>query len=218
MRNEIRELMMECGCPSFYLTINPADVYSPILKFLSGEQLDLDAMTKQDVPRFWEQSSLVARNPVVASKFFNVYMHAFIDCILGWDDTVQKGRDAILGRVKAFYGCVEEQGRGSLHCHMLVWMIGGMNPNKIRDHIFRDKDKQFAISLLSYLDDAISTAIPTNPDALLNIPSSDNHPCAVQGEEIYSFVPGNKERHLKDLHNLAMACQLHMHTHTCYKY
>ncbi|KAJ7858577.1 hypothetical protein B0H13DRAFT_1640393 [Mycena leptocephala] len=29
MRNEIRALMVEKGLPSFYLTINPADVYNP---------------------------------------------------------------------------------------------------------------------------------------------------------------------------------------------
>ncbi|KDQ54421.1 hypothetical protein JAAARDRAFT_88669, partial [Jaapia argillacea MUCL 33604] len=34
MRNKIRALTMTLGLPSFYLTINPADVYSPIVKFL----------------------------------------------------------------------------------------------------------------------------------------------------------------------------------------
>ncbi|KAJ7729150.1 hypothetical protein B0H16DRAFT_1239083, partial [Mycena metata] len=29
MRNEIRALMLEKGLPSFYITINPADVYNP---------------------------------------------------------------------------------------------------------------------------------------------------------------------------------------------
>ncbi|PBK87943.1 hypothetical protein ARMGADRAFT_937839, partial [Armillaria gallica] len=31
MRNEIRGLMMDQGLPSFYLTINPADVYNPVV-------------------------------------------------------------------------------------------------------------------------------------------------------------------------------------------
>ena len=42
MWNEIQGLMIEYGCPSFYLTINPADVYNPVLKYLSGEKFDLD--------------------------------------------------------------------------------------------------------------------------------------------------------------------------------
>ncbi|KAJ7336734.1 hypothetical protein DFH08DRAFT_627897, partial [Mycena albidolilacea] len=32
MRNEIKGLMIEKELPSFYITINPADVYSPIVK------------------------------------------------------------------------------------------------------------------------------------------------------------------------------------------
>ncbi|KAJ7157829.1 hypothetical protein C8R46DRAFT_892128, partial [Mycena filopes] len=31
MRNEIRGLMMEKGLPSFYVTINPADIYNPLV-------------------------------------------------------------------------------------------------------------------------------------------------------------------------------------------
>ena len=32
----------------------------------------------------------------------------------------------ILGLVKAYYGCVEAQGRGTLHCHMMIWLEGGL--------------------------------------------------------------------------------------------
>ncbi|KAJ7710215.1 hypothetical protein B0H16DRAFT_1344227, partial [Mycena metata] len=31
MRNEIRALMMDKGLPSFYITINPADIYNPLV-------------------------------------------------------------------------------------------------------------------------------------------------------------------------------------------
>ncbi|KAF9037304.1 hypothetical protein BDZ89DRAFT_907139, partial [Hymenopellis radicata] len=31
MRNEIRGLIMDKGVPNFYITVNPADVYSPVL-------------------------------------------------------------------------------------------------------------------------------------------------------------------------------------------
>ncbi|KAJ7937912.1 hypothetical protein B0H13DRAFT_1582037, partial [Mycena leptocephala] len=31
MRNEIRGLMIEKGLPSFYITINPADVFNPVV-------------------------------------------------------------------------------------------------------------------------------------------------------------------------------------------
>ncbi|KAJ7327851.1 hypothetical protein DFH08DRAFT_635870, partial [Mycena albidolilacea] len=78
MRNEIRGLMIEKGLPSFYITINPADVYNPIIKFLAGSEIDLDSLLPEDTPNYWDQSVVVAKNPVVAAHFFNLYIKAFI--------------------------------------------------------------------------------------------------------------------------------------------
>ena len=39
MRNEIRALIMEKGLPSFCITINPADIYNPLVKFLAGADI-----------------------------------------------------------------------------------------------------------------------------------------------------------------------------------
>ena len=36
MRNEIQAMIMSKGLPSFYITINPADVYNPLVNFLAG--------------------------------------------------------------------------------------------------------------------------------------------------------------------------------------
>ncbi|KAJ6522571.1 hypothetical protein B0H19DRAFT_969718, partial [Mycena capillaripes] len=78
MRNQIRGLMIEKGLPSFYLTINPADVYNPLVKFLAGDEINLDELTADTVPNYYDQSCLIAKNPAVATQFFNVYMKAFI--------------------------------------------------------------------------------------------------------------------------------------------
>jgi hypothetical protein len=131
-RNEIRGLMIEKGLPSFYITINPADVYSPIVKFLAGSEIDVDSLLPGDVPEYWDQSVLVAKNPVVAARFFNLHTKAFIATILGYDPEHKNLDGGILGVVDAYYGCVEAQGRGTLHCHMLVWVKGGLNPNEIK--------------------------------------------------------------------------------------
>ena len=41
MRNEIRSLMYSKGMPFFFITINPADVYNPLVRFLAGEDIDV---------------------------------------------------------------------------------------------------------------------------------------------------------------------------------
>lgn len=34
--------MIDQGLPSFYMTINLADVYNPVVKFLAGDNIDVD--------------------------------------------------------------------------------------------------------------------------------------------------------------------------------
>lgn len=77
--------MIEKGLPSFYLTINPADVYNPLVKFLAGDEIDLDKLTLDTVPDYFDQPCLIAKDPAVAAQFFIVYMKAFISEILGYD-------------------------------------------------------------------------------------------------------------------------------------
>ncbi|KAH9851806.1 hypothetical protein C2E23DRAFT_704645, partial [Lenzites betulinus] len=78
MRNEIRALMLSKGMPNFFITINPADVYNPVVRFLAGEDIDVDNIPPNRPYDHWKQSLLIARNPVVASKFFDIYIKAFV--------------------------------------------------------------------------------------------------------------------------------------------
>ncbi|KAI0326525.1 hypothetical protein GY45DRAFT_1348298 [Cubamyces sp. BRFM 1775] len=74
----IRGLMASKGMPSFYITINPADIYNPIVKLMASSDIDVDNLLPEEVPDPWEQAILIALNPVVAAQCFNVYMKAFI--------------------------------------------------------------------------------------------------------------------------------------------
>ena len=88
MQNEIRGLMIEKGMPSFFITINPADVYNPIVKFLGGGDIDLNNILPEQVPNYREQAILIAKNPFIAAKFFNIYMKAFISAVLGYESAL----------------------------------------------------------------------------------------------------------------------------------
>ena len=219
MRNEIRALMMKVGLPSFFITVNPADTRNPIVKFLAGNDIDVDALLPEQVPNPWEQSILIAKNPVLAARFFDVYLKAFISTVLGYDVTGKNLAGGVLGLVKAHYGCVEAQGRGTLHCHMLVWLEGALNPNEIRDRLAKDGDFEWGKKLVRYLDDVISNIIPEDPDPELEIPSSIHHPCTVRGVNLDEpDIDLRLRSRLKDVHLLAKECQVHSHTKTCYKH
>ena len=179
MRNKIHGMMTELGMPSFYITINPADVYNPLVKFLAGDEIDIDNLLPEQVPKYWDQAILVACNPALAARFFNIYMKAFVSSILGYDPKHQNLEGGILGQVKGYYGCVEAQGCGTLHCHMMVWVEGGLNPNKIRDRVIKENDTEFAACLIQFLDDTISNKIPDDPGPDIEVTLTNYHLCSV---------------------------------------
>ena len=45
--------------PTFFITINPADVYSPILKILAVQNMDIDKLKPEEIPDYWHQALLI---------------------------------------------------------------------------------------------------------------------------------------------------------------
>ncbi|KAJ7779476.1 hypothetical protein DFH07DRAFT_730338, partial [Mycena maculata] len=165
-----------------------------------------------------DQSILIAQEPAVAARFFNIYIKAFI-AALGYDPTHLDTEGGILGVVSAYYGCVEAQGRGTLHCHMMIWVEGGLNPNEIKERALENGGNvDFQQRLMAFLEDTICNSLPPEGDPNLATPLSQYHPCATRGPPP-SVAPEDKEAaNTHDFHCLAKSCQYHVHTRTCYKY
>ena len=70
---------------------------------------------------------LIANNSVAAARFFHFIYEAFIKEVLGVDSK----HDDLYGKTKAYYGTVEQQGRLTLHLHMLIWIEGAFAPQEI---------------------------------------------------------------------------------------
>ncbi|KAG1851020.1 hypothetical protein C8R48DRAFT_750064 [Suillus tomentosus] len=113
-------------------------------------------------------------------------MKSFIKCLLRFEG---KGTDLHEG--------ILAQGRGTLHCHMLIWLEGGLNPNEIKDRILQNEEQSFRERLLQYLEDTISTCVNFQ-----NTTEED----------------GLETMRKKDIHLLAKKCQTHRHSKTCWKY
>ncbi|KAG2030249.1 hypothetical protein BDR03DRAFT_812795, partial [Suillus americanus] len=146
-------------------------------------------------------------------------MKAFIKCLLRFEGKGTDLHKGILGTVSAYYGCVEAQGRGTLHCHMLIWLEGGLNPNEIKDRILQNDEQTFKDHLLRYLEDTISTCIPDLPEEDVPIRNQTVHPCSTRGVNFQKTENELLERtRKKDMHLLARKCQTHRHSKTCWKY
>ena len=90
---------------------------------------------------------MVANDPVSAAIYFNTVIDAFTEYILGYD----KKEGGIFGHSSGYYGMIEEQGTGMLHCHMLVW-LHGFNMSELQSNM---EDDIFKESLLEYLESII---------------------------------------------------------------
>ena len=105
-RREIQSLMINLGMPAFFITINPADLHSPIVCLLSGEDIDLNQVLHENIPTPRRRAQIVAQNPVAVAEYFHLVITAFVSCVMRY----KKEEDGVYGHVTGFYGCVEEQG------------------------------------------------------------------------------------------------------------
>ena len=78
-----------------------------------------------NLPRVQSLSpKIVCKNSVAGAQFFHFMVETFITDVLG----VGSNHRGLYGNTKAFYGTVEQQGRLTLHLHMLLLIKGCLNP------------------------------------------------------------------------------------------
>ncbi|CAF3344902.1 unnamed protein product, partial [Rotaria socialis] len=143
LRTQIHALIFNQGLPSIFMTINPADIHSRVALYFAGVDLDLDTILPEKIPSTYERAQIIASHPVATARFFNVLISSILKCM------VEKG---VLGPIKAYFGTVENQGRGSLHLHILMWLDHDLTPSQLKESV---KNEEFRNGLLGYLEDII---------------------------------------------------------------
>lgn len=147
MRNEIWALVNHLGAPSWFITFSPADVKHPICLYYAGSDIKFSPEIKLSD----ERQRLIAANPVAAARFFDFMVKLFVKHVLG----VGVKHEGLYGDTSAYYGTVEQQGRLTLHLHMLVWIKDSMSPQEIRDRLCdKSATSLFKDQLISYLEAA----------------------------------------------------------------
>ena len=80
----------------------------------------------------------------------------------------------VLGPIKAYFGTVENQGRGSLHLHLLIWLDHDLKPSDLKERI---QNTEFRERLKAYLEDIIKEDLDKfesqrtyeNPDSMKSL-------------------------------------------------
>src|SRR6266478_1696126 len=143
MQNEIWSLISYRGAPSWFITFAPADVKHPLCLYFADNKETFSPELR--CPK--EACRLIANNPVAGARFFHTMVQLFIKHVLG----VGTNHRGIYGDTSAYYGTVEQQGRLTLHLHLLLWIIGSLTPQEIRDRIM-DKNSDFQQKMVEYLE------------------------------------------------------------------
>jgi hypothetical protein len=143
MRNEIWSMISHLGAPSWFITLSPADNRHPICIYFA----DNDVEFKPEIRCSNERNLLIAKNPVAAARFFDLMVRMFIKHVLG----VDSDHSGLYGKTTAYYGTVEQQGRLTLHLHTVLWILGALSPQTIRDRIMNN-DAEFQTKLIEYLE------------------------------------------------------------------
>ncbi|KAJ6646482.1 ATP-dependent DNA helicase pfh1 [Pseudolycoriella hygida] len=147
----------------------------------------------------------------------------------------------VLGPMDSYFGPVESQGRGSLHIHMLLWLLHKLKPKDMMEKI---KDPEFRDNLIKYLEDIVRETI-TEHGYLLNSCDSeqltDNSKDNTELNETDNVSkpnlkylkgdipaaclftpdprdPDYEQKFNQDIINLVNETNIHRHNATCYKY
>lgn len=226
LRNQIRSLITYEGTPTLFITLNPSDRDHPLVRLYAGHDIQVeDHMRGEDLPR-WKRSILAARNPAACAKFFDTMITNFIKVILRHK---REGR-GLFGKCKGYYGTVEAQGRGTLHCHMLVWLEGHPSPQKLRDNVA--SSDSYRDQLFKWVESIVKCELP-GTDTVVTEPagmplprprrsaeSGNPHPGAIPAPSLRAF-----ERHEEFeaafnayVTDIVKEYNWHEHNQTCFKY
>ena len=106
------------------------------MKF-AGVDLDVDNLMPDMMPDSQGRAAIVASHPVSLARFLNKLVATVLNTLIGYNHQQHQSHPGVgvLDEIEAYYGTVEESGQGALHLHMLLWLVGNVNPSGLRESI-----------------------------------------------------------------------------------
>ena len=207
LRSQIWSTSIMFNPLTLWMTINPSDIHDPIAQVLAGDNINLDDLLALVGPDADKRAANIAADPYAAAKFFHFLIQTIIETLFGVKVTnfQVKSKMGILGRVSAYFGTVESQGRGTLHLHLLVWLKDAPNADQIPELL---KAENFRNKMTSYIQANLRAYLP-------GLESSESVKAIPKKKDItYSRPPHpyspNYEKLLSEFElNLARVEQLH---------
>ncbi|CAF4316080.1 unnamed protein product, partial [Rotaria magnacalcarata] len=247
LRTRIHALIFNQDLPSIFLTLNPADIHSPVALYFAGVNVDLDNIRIEQLMTTYKRAETIASHPVATAKFFHLLITNILDTMIVGD---------VLGPVKAYFGTVENQGREDIIKEDLdqfkdeyvfenfdVANTWSTPPRLTRDSIYAAisttdlsgfKQNIYESGILSTpMKELSSSSIfhdSPSPNKLLQTPTHDRLKSVTYASHNVSKLipaclptpnpssPNFAARFRADVVQLVEANNIHKHSDTCYKY
>jgi hypothetical protein len=102
-------------------------------------------------------------NDSASARLFMDQVDTFIKHVLGLDPATKKPMPfkGLFGNVKAYFGMVETQGRGTLHIHFIIWLSDSPSCTMELEEVLASSDgPKFKESVVAYVDSIVSNKLP----------------------------------------------------------
>ena len=130
-RNKMFAMIAMHGLPAVFFTVTPEDLENfriRVYASLSGvSEPPSPNATPEELERDFDLCVDMRRKyPGLCAFDFEQVLDIIIEDVLGWDVDKRKSQTegGAFGRLNGWYIAVEEQGRKTLHAHMLLWVEG----------------------------------------------------------------------------------------------
>lgn len=226
-RNRIRGLIYQKSTPTLFVTLNPADVDNPIVRLFAGEDINVDDITRGEDMDSWHRKLLAAQNPAACALFFDMMIKNFIKIILRFGN-----ESGLYGKCTSYYATVEAQGKGTLHCHMLIWLYGHPSPQELRNRIL--SSPAYATAVTKWMESSIRNEfLQLDKDVLKSCKGpklrekhtlvGNPHPGSIATPKIISYKGENGmlqfwRDYVGQVNLLLHTYNWHNHSFTCWKY
>ncbi len=200
--------------PSIWLTINPADTQDPVALVLCGDNINLDNFCALD---HRPADVMISSDPYASASFFHLIINALLDSLFGiqgfkHNNTIER-QTGILGDVAAYIGTVEAQGRGTLHLHMLIWLVGSGTAREMKDCLLTE---DFRTKVRSFISTNICADLPdfSGPN-VLSIPQQS---AVAFSQPVDPRLPNYEARQKEAEKRITRTVQIHQCGQSCVKY
>ena len=160
-----------------WVTINPSDIYNHIVQVFAGAETNSDTLDPSLGPFADACVYAIMQDPLARVKFFHFIIEAILKTLFQVRVTgfSMKSKKGVLGNVSAYIGSIKSQGCGTLHLHMLLWLVNTPTLKELKEQL---KNADFCACVVSFIKANLCVYLPglESADTVHAIPKEEEIP------------------------------------------